>query len=139
MQTIINSINFGTCILWSCRAVGALSCRRKTARFADTFLECSAPGSASEYTKTQEAQTETKHHRELSTKCPQNKRRRPLIYAGRKEEDRFIMSLAICCCNILLYYSSDVRVPSLSHSLFYLSAACLAACGAFHRIARKCH
>lgn len=50
------------------------------------------------------------------------------------------VSRILCRGNTPLYYSSDVRVPSLSLflSLFYL-CACPPACGPLQRIARKCH
>lgn len=95
------------CIRLCCRSAEAKKeeKKKKRAQFADTFLERSAPRSIRcAYESTREAEAETTHHRGLSAikrkkrkkKCWWNKRRQPQIYAGGKEEDRFITSLAFC-------------------------------------------
>lgn len=121
------------CIRLCCRSAEAKKeeMKKKRAQFADTFLERSAPRSIRcAYESTREAEAETTHHRGLSAikrkkrkkKCWWNKRRQPQIYAGGKEEDRFITSLAFCAVVIhrSITHLTWESLLSLSFSLCFI-------------------
>lgn len=121
------------CIRLCCRSAEAKKeeKKKKRAQFADTFLERSAPRSIRcAYQSTREAEAETTHHRGLSAikrkkrkkKCWWNKRRQPQIYAGGKEEDRFITSLAFCAVVIhrSITHLTWESLLSLSFSLCFI-------------------